>query len=44
LDATPTLESTEVAAIEAVVNGPEDALLDWDAVGWKLMDSIVLVV
>jgi hypothetical protein len=35
LDTTPTLGLTEVAAIEAVVNGPEDALLDWDAVGWR---------
>jgi RNA-directed DNA polymerase len=41
LDTTPTLESTEVAAIEAVVNGPEDALLDWDAVGWRHVEQDV---
>ena len=28
----PMLDSTAVAAIEAVVNGPEDEPLDWDAV------------
>ena len=35
MDITPTLESTEVAAIEAVVNGPEDEPLDWDAIAWR---------
>ena len=41
MDTTPTLESTEVAAIEAVVNGPEDALLDWDTVGWRHVEQDV---
>jgi RNA-directed DNA polymerase len=35
LDTTTTLDTTAVAAIEAVVNGPEDEPLDWDAVGWR---------
>ena len=29
------LDTTEVADIAAVVNGPEDDLLEWDAVGWR---------
>jgi RNA-directed DNA polymerase len=41
LDTTPTLESTEVAAIESVVNGPEDEPLDWDAVGWRHVEQDV---
>ena len=41
MDTTPTLESTEVAAIEAVVNGPEDEPLDWDAVGWRHVEQDV---
>jgi RNA-directed DNA polymerase len=41
LDTTPTLESTEVAAIEAVVNGPDDEHLDWDAVGWRHVEQDV---
>jgi RNA-directed DNA polymerase len=35
LDTTTMLDTTEVADIAAVVNGPEDELLDWDAVGWR---------
>ena len=29
------LDTTEVADIAAVVNGPEDEALGWDAVGWR---------
>ena len=29
------LDTTEVADIAAVVNGPEDEPLDWDAVQWR---------
>jgi hypothetical protein len=32
---TTELDKAEVADIAAVVNGPEDELLDWDAVGWR---------
>ena len=35
LDATTMLDTTEVADIAAVVNGPEDEPLDWDAVQWR---------
>jgi reverse transcriptase-like protein len=41
LDTTPRLESTEVAAVEAVVNGPEDEPFDWDAVGWRHVEQDV---
>lgn len=34
MDTTTTLDATEVAATEAVVNGPEDEQLDWDTVRW----------
>lgn len=34
LDATLTLDATEVADIAAVVNGPEDTPVDWDTVRW----------
>ena len=40
LDATTMLDTTEpdtaaVAASGALVNGPEDERLDWDAVSWR---------
>ena len=41
MDTTPRLESTEVAAVEAVVNGPEDEPFDWDAVGWRHVEQDV---
>jgi RNA-directed DNA polymerase len=34
LDATVTLDATEVAATDVVVNGPEDYPVDWDTVRW----------
>jgi hypothetical protein len=41
LDATAMLDTTEVADIAAVVNGPEDEPLDWDAVGWRQTEENV---
>jgi RNA-directed DNA polymerase len=41
LDATPTLTATDVAADAPVVNGPEDGLVDWDAVQWRTVDKDV---
>jgi hypothetical protein len=35
LDTPTMLDPTEVADIAAVVNGPEDEPLDWDAIQWR---------
>jgi RNA-directed DNA polymerase len=35
LDTSTMLDPTEVADIAAVVNGPEDEPLDWDATQWR---------
>jgi hypothetical protein len=41
LDTATMLDTTEVADIAAVVNGPEDESLDWDAVGWRHVEQNV---
>src|SRR5207342_759931 len=41
LDATTMLDTTAVADIAAVVNGPEDEPLDWDAVQWRQAEENV---
>jgi RNA-directed DNA polymerase len=41
LDATASSTATTVADVRGVVNGPEDELLDWDAVEWRLVEGDV---
>jgi RNA-directed DNA polymerase len=41
LDATTTLAAAEVTDEHAVVNGPEDELLDWDALDWRPVEDDV---
>lgn len=41
MDATTELETTVVADSGDVVNGPEDQLLDWDAVSWRTVEDEV---
>ena len=41
LDATTVLDTTEVAAATAMVNGPEDEPLDWDTVSWRRAEENV---
>ena len=41
LDATAALAATEVGPEHAVVNGPEDELLDWDALDWRRVEDDV---
>jgi RNA-directed DNA polymerase len=41
LDATTTLAVTEVTDEHAVVNGPKDDILDWDAVDWRQVERDV---
>jgi RNA-directed DNA polymerase len=41
LDATVTPTATMVAEERAVVNGPEDGLLDWDGVDWRQVEEDV---
>jgi RNA-directed DNA polymerase len=41
LDATTQLAATGVADGRAVVNGPEDDVLDWNAIGWRQVEEDV---
>ena len=41
LDTTSIVEAAGVAADNAVVNGPEGGLADWDAVQWRTVDNDV---
>ena len=41
LDATISLGATQVGHEHAVVNGPEDELLDWDALDWRRVEDDV---
>ncbi len=41
MGAATVLDTTEVAAATAVVNGPEDEPLDWDAVSWRRAEANV---
>jgi hypothetical protein len=41
LDATTKLAATKVADGRAVVNGPEDDALDWNAIDWRQVEEDV---
>ncbi|WP_190814627.1 group II intron reverse transcriptase/maturase [Saccharopolyspora pogona] len=41
LDATTTLAATDVTREHVAANGPDDELLDWDAVDWRQVEQDV---